>query len=143
MLEFKRYKSIFLGDFSATIGTNSKLYGAWDNVLGSNNSSLIETNENGEQFLTFCSTQKLKILNTIFRSKRIHRGTWLHRPTGLVKRIDYITTRSYISKLVTSCRAYRKTSALFDTDHYMVKIEFYNIKAAEINNASEARQVEK
>ena len=24
--------------------------------------------------------------------------------------------------LVTSCRAYRKTSALFDTDHYMVKM---------------------
>ena len=122
LLEFKRFKSVFLGDFNATVGMNSKLSGAWDNILGHNNSSLVDTNENGEQFLKFCSTYKLKILNSIFRTKRIHRGTWLHRPTGKVKRLDYITTRSYVSKFVTSCRAYRKTSSLFDTDHFMVKM---------------------
>ena len=59
---------------------------------------------------------------SIYRSKRIHRGTWLHIPTGQVKRLDYILTRKYISRFITSCRAYRKASSLFDTDHYMVKM---------------------
>ena len=101
---------------------DSKSSGAWDDVLGFNNSSLVNTNANGELFLKFCSENKLKIINSNFRSKRIHRGTWLHKPTGQVKRLDYITTRRYISRFITSCRAYRKTSSLFDTDHYMVKM---------------------
>ena len=40
-----------------------------------------------------------------------------------MKRLDYITTRNYISKLITSCRAYRNTAALFDTDHFMVMMQ--------------------
>ena len=122
MLKFNRFKSINLGDYNATIGMDSKCSGAWDDILGSNNSSIVRTNANGESFLKFCSETKLKIINSIFRTKRIHRGTWLHNPTGQVKRLDYITTRKYISRFVTSCRAYRKTSSLFDTDHYMVKM---------------------
>ena len=122
MLKYNRFKSINLGDYNATIGMDSKSSGAWDDVLGFNNSSLVNTNANGELFLKFCSENKLKIINSNFRSKRIHRGTWLHKPTGQVKRLDYITTRRYISRFITSCRAYRKTSSLFDTDHYMVKM---------------------
>ena len=121
MLKFNRFKSINLGDFNATIGMDSKSNGAWDDILGANNSSIVKTNANGELFLKFCSEKKLKIINSIFRTKRIHRGTWLHQPTGLVKRLDYIATRKYISQFITSCRAYRKTSALFDTDHIWLK----------------------
>ena len=120
MLKYNRFKSIYLGDFNATIGMDSKTTGAWDDILGSNNSSRINTNTNGELFLKYCSEKKLKIINTIMRSKRIHRGTWVHKPTGLVKRLDYIVTRKYISRLITSCRAYRKTASIFDTDHFMV-----------------------
>ena len=96
-----------------------KTYGDWDNILVSNNSSHVKTNTNGELFLKYCSEKKLKIINTFFRSKRIHRGTWVHQPTGLVKRLDYIVTRKFISRLITSCHAYRKTSSTFDTDHYI------------------------
>ena len=123
MLTFNRFKSINLGDFNATIGMDSKDSGAWGNILGSNNSSLLKTNINGELFLKFRSEKKFKIINSIFRTKRIHRGTWVHKPTGLVKRLDYITTRNYISKLITSCRASRNTAALFDTDHFMVMMQ--------------------
>ena len=101
---------------------DSKNSGAWDDILGFNNSSIVKTNGNAESFLKFCSENKFKIINSIFRTKRIHRGTWLHKPTGQVKRLDYILTGKYISRFITSCRAYRKTSSLFDTDHYMVKI---------------------
>ena len=122
MLKFNRFKSINLGDYNATIGMDSKSSGAWDDILGFNNSSIVSTNTNGESFLKFCSENKLNIINSIFRTKRIHRGTWTHKPTGQVKRLDYITTRKYISRFITSCRAYRKTASLFDTDHYMVKM---------------------
>ena len=121
MLKSNRFKSINLGDFNATIGMDSKSNGAWDNILGANNSSIVKTNANGELFLKFCSENKLKIINSIFHTKWIHRGTWLHQP-GLVKRLAHISTRKYISQFITFCRAYRKTSALFDTDHYMVKM---------------------
>ena len=122
MLKFNRYKSIFLGDFNATIGMDSKNSGAWDSILGSNNSSVNKTNENGESFLKFCSERKYRILNSIFRTKRVHRGTWMHPPTGIVKRLDYIVTRNYISKFINSCRSFRSAASLFDTDHYMVKM---------------------
>ena len=112
-----KFKSIVLGDFNATIGMNSKLHGAWDKVLGFNNSDLIDTNDNGDRFLKFCLEHKLHILNTIFRSKRIHRNTWLHAATGTRKRIDYITTRGFLFKLTTSCRVYNGATKLFDTDH--------------------------
>ena len=75
MLKFNRFKSIFLGDFNATIGMDSKNSGAWDNVLGSNNSSVNKTNENGETFLKFCSERKYRIINSIFRTKRNHSGS--------------------------------------------------------------------
>ena len=122
MLKYNRFKSINLGDFNATIGMDSKNSGAWDEILGYNNSSIVKTNPNGESFLKFCSEKKFKIINSIFRTKRIHRGTWLHKPTGQVKRLDYIVTRKYISRFITSCRAFRSSSSLFDTDHYMVRM---------------------
>ena len=68
MLKFNRFKSINLGDFNATIGMDSKKSGAWDDILGFNNSSIVSTNNNGESFLKFCSENKLKIINSIFRT---------------------------------------------------------------------------
>ena len=99
---------------------DSKNSGAWDEVLGFNNSSIVKTNENGELFLKFCFEKQLKIINSIYRTKRIHRGTWSHKPTGQFKRLNYIVTRKYLSRFITSCRAYRSASSLFDTDHFMV-----------------------
>ena len=85
MLKYNRFKSILLGDLNATIGMDSKSSGAWDNILGSNNSSINKTNANGESFLKFCSEKKFKIINSIFCTKCIHRDTSLHKPTGQVK----------------------------------------------------------
>ena len=61
-MKHNRFKSIFLGDFNATIGMDSKNSGAWDEVLGFNNSSIVKTNENGELFLKFCFEKQLKII---------------------------------------------------------------------------------
>ena len=76
---------------------DSKDSGAWDDILGFNNSSINNTNANGESVLKFCSEKKFQIINTIFQTKRVHRWTCLHKPTRKVKPLYYITTTSYIS----------------------------------------------
>jgi len=80
----------------------------------------VETNNNGEKFLAWCSKAKMKIVNSMFRTKRIHRGTWLNPATGKWKRLDYICTSGWVLKFVQSCRAYIGPSKLFDTDHRLV-----------------------
>ena len=115
-----RYKLISLGDFNATISSKSKESGVWDDILGHNNPDKIETNGNGERLLKWCLKHKLKIMNSIFRTKRIHRETWRHAATGSWKRIDYICTTEWVSKFVRSCRVYTKASAAFDTDHRLL-----------------------
>ena len=88
-----KFKMIVLGDFNATISADSKDSGAWHDVLGHNNSDRVETNDNGERFLTWCLKNKIKIENTHFRSKRINRATWRHAATGKWKRVDYIVSQ--------------------------------------------------
>ena len=115
-----RHKIIALGDFNATISSNSKECGSWDEVLGHNNSDRVATNGNGERLLTWCLQTKMKLINTSFRSKRIHRETWRHAATGKWKRVDYICAGKWVEKLVRSCRAYVGSEKTFDTDHRLM-----------------------
>ena len=62
-------------------------------------------------------------MNSICRSKRIHRGTWCHPGTKKWKRLDYICTTPWLSKYVRQCRAYAGPSPLFDTDHRLVTMD--------------------
>ena len=118
--ETPKFKTIVLGDFNATISSQSKTSGAWDAVLGYNNSDRIETTGNGEKLLAWCLKSKMKIVNSIYRTKRIHRGTWYNSIIGRWKRIDYICTTGWVLKFVRSCRAYTTPSKLFDTDHRLL-----------------------
>ena len=77
-----KYKVVTVGDFNATISSHSKECGSWDTILGHNNPDRQETNSNGERFLTWCLQNRMKIMNTFFRSKRIHRESWRHAATG-------------------------------------------------------------
>ena len=98
-----RYKLVTLGDFNATISSQSKESGSWEPVLGHNNSDRVETNNNGERMLAWCLENHMKIMNTCFGTKRIHRGTWRHAATGKWKRVDYICTSNWVSRFVRSC----------------------------------------
>ena len=62
----------------------------------------------------------MKIVNSIYRTKRIHRGTWYNQVIGRWKRLDYICTTGWVLKFVRSCRAYTEPSKLFDTDHRLL-----------------------
>ena len=77
-----KFKLVTLGDFNATISSQSKTSGDWDSVLGHNNSDRVVTNDNGERFLTWCYQNQMRIVNSMFRTKRIHRATWQHAATG-------------------------------------------------------------
>ena len=118
--EKPRYKLIALGDFKATISTQGKESGSWEPILGHNNSDRVETNDNGERLLAWCLENQMKITNTIFRTKRIHRETWRHAATGRWKRVDYICIFNWIFRFVSSCRVFIAPSALFDTDHRLL-----------------------
>ena len=121
--EQPRHKVITLGDFNATISSSSKDSGAWDHVLGHNNADRIENTDNGDRMLAWCLKHKMKILNTMFRSKRIHRGTWKNPKTGRWKRIDYICTSGWLAKFAKSCRVFIGPSVLFDTDHRLLVLD--------------------
>ena len=115
-----RYKVITLGDFNATISSHSKTSGTWDKILGNNNSDRIQTNDNGERMLKLCLQNNMRILNSIFRTKRIHRETRRHHGTGDWKRIDYICTTPWLERYVQSCRVHTKASLPYDTDHRLL-----------------------
>ena len=117
------FKCITLGDFNASISSKSKDSGSWDSILGHNNSDRINTNANGERFLKWCLKNKMKIINSLFRTKRIHRETWKHPATGKWKRIDYICTCNWIAKMVKSCRVFIGPSSRFDTDHRLLVMD--------------------
>ena len=121
---------IMLGDLNATIASSSKESGLWDSVLGHNNSDRVETNDNGERLLSWCSRNQMVLVNTMMRSKRIHRETWMHPGTKKWKRVDYICTTKWVIKFVKSCRVLIGPFAAFDTDHRLLvmDIEFPNTR---------------
>ena len=70
--------------------------------------------------LSWCLQSSMKIVNSIFRTKRIHRSTWRHAATNTWKRIDYICTGKWLSKFILNCRVYSEPSKDFDTDHRLL-----------------------
>ena len=118
--ESPKFKVVTTGDFNATISSMSKDSGAWDKVLGHNNSDRLPTSNNGERLLMWCLKNNIQLVNTMFRSKRIHRGTWFNEHTKKWKRIDYIGTCKWLLRFVRSCRVFIGPSALFQTDHRLL-----------------------
>ena len=140
-----KFKTVTFGDFNATISSHSKNSGEWDSVLGHNNSDRVTTNDNGERFLSWCHKNEMKIVNFMFRTKRIHRESWQHAATGMWKRLDYICTTSWVVQLVRSCRVYIGPSKMFDTDHRLLVMDVnfpYSKKDLKVE-LSKGRVVEK
>ena len=74
---------VVAGDYNARVG-NIPI----DGILGTNTE--ITTNSNGHKLKEFASVNELKITNTFFRHKEIHKMTWSAR--GYRSIIDYILT---------------------------------------------------
>ena len=113
--EHPGFKVLVGADMNATIGNDVR--GPWSQ-LGPNNDEL-ETNDNGYRLLRFSKENNLFIMNSLYKTKPIHRHTW-YSPTGFSKRLDYILAEFHIKKLCFNCRVYRKASIPFETNHRLL-----------------------
>jgi hypothetical protein len=77
-----------------------------------------ETNENGYRLIDFCIHNDLHIMNTYFRHKKIHQGTWQHPSTKEWHMIDYILTNKRYKSSIEDIRVYR--GADMKTDHHLL-----------------------
>jgi hypothetical protein len=85
-----------------------------DGILGTNGE--ITINSNGHKLKDFASVNELKITNTFFRHKEIHKMTWSAR--GYRSIIDYILTNKKLSPLVQDTKVFRGYDVA--TDHYLL-----------------------
>jgi len=108
---------VVLGDFNARVGKRSAEDDVWQEVRGLH--GIGTCNEAGEQLLELCAVNNLTIMNTWFKKKPIHLGTWVHPATKQTHMIDFVMMRKDQRQLCTDVRVYR--SACCWTDHYLVK----------------------
>ena len=108
---------LLLGDFNAHVGKRSSEDDVWREVRGLH--GLGTCNEAGEQLLELCAINNLTIMNTWFKKKAIHLGTWVHPATKQAHMIDFVMMRRDQRQLCADVRVYR--SACCWTDHYLVK----------------------
>jgi hypothetical protein len=83
----------------------------------------VTLNNNGKKKLIYFYTfNNLKIMNTFFKHKEIHKFTWEAR--GQKSIIDYFITNMKTSKVIQDTRIYRNNET--DSDHYLLcaKVNF-------------------
>ena len=83
---------MMLGDFNARVGVFDPAEGLWHGTIGSH--GIVKRNLAGEEFLQFCESNQLTVLNTCFQKKLIHLGLWEHPATKCCHMIDFIVMRT-------------------------------------------------
>ena len=83
---------LLLGDFNARVGVFDPRDDLWNGVIGSHD--IAERNLAGEEFLQFCASNQLLVMNTCFQKKFVHYGTWKHPATKNYHMIDFIVMRA-------------------------------------------------
>jgi len=84
------------------------------NIVGTNGAATL--NRNSRKLIDFCTFNNLKIINTFFKQKEIHKFTWEAR--GHKSIIDYFITIMKNSKVIQDFRVYRSNK--IDSDHYLL-----------------------
>ena len=105
----KNHEILLMGDMNARVG-NVPI----PNIVGVFGEDTL--NDNGEVLREFATFNELKITNTFFRKKEIHKYTWSSR--GLRSLIDYIIISKKLAKQVSDTRVYRGYDVF--SDHYLV-----------------------
>jgi hypothetical protein len=75
-----------------------------------------------KELIDFCTFNNLKIMNTFFKHKEIHKFTWEAR--GYKSIVDYFITNAKALKTIQDIRVCRRNG--LDTDHYLLcaKVDF-------------------
>lgn len=77
-----------------------------------------EENDNGERLLELCNQYQLKITNTFFSHKDIHRYTWERPSMNQRSIIDYIIVKQRSHFRINDCRV--KRGANCGSDHHLL-----------------------
>jgi hypothetical protein len=104
---------ILTGDFNVRVGAQPV-----DKHMGSEGEQTV--NNNGRDLIDFCLFNKLKITNTFFRHKNVHKFTWEAR--GVKSIIDYSTINENLNNAIRDTRVFRGSE--IDTDHYLLESTF-------------------
>ena len=107
---------IVMGDFNAKVGKNVEV---WKGVIGGHVEEV--ENDSGRRLLDFSDDNDLRIMNTHFEYKRMHKFTCSCPGSGLQSIIDYILVRSDQRKHVHDVRVIRGTD--IESDHYLVLVK--------------------
>ena len=108
---------VLLGDFNARVGRRDPENDLWRGTLGVH--GLDERNDAGEEFLEFCATNQLTIMNSWFQKKEIHLGTWMHPATKKHHMIDFVIMRASQKMLCMDVRVMKGANCW--SDHRMVR----------------------
>ena len=112
----RRKELIIMGDMNGRVGIRESC-----TIVGKYGET--EYNDNGERLIEICEQFDLKITNTFFKHKDIHKYTWQQNTRELRSIIDYIIIRQTSSFKATDVRSYR--GAQCGSDHYLVKMKSF------------------
>ena len=87
------------GDFIAHVGTDDN---TWKYVIGTQGVS--DMNRNGRCLLQFCATHGLRIMNTFFLQKEIHKYTWYKDSVKQRSIIDFCIVSADLFSFVVDVR---------------------------------------
>jgi len=109
----KKENIILAGDFNARIGNQPipECIGTYGEQV---------TNYNGAALRDFCAFNKLKVTNSFYRHKNIHKFTWEARWTRSI--MDYIIINVRLKNNIEDIRVFRGSE--IDSDHKLVESKF-------------------
>ena len=125
--------TLILGDLNARVGNKYKNYFG---AIGKEGESI--TTPNGEMLLDFCIRNNLKIANTFFCHKNIHKWTRVQEDKNEKSIIDYIIVSSNLFYNTNDVRV--KRGAEIYSDHFLVVGKF-NLEIKLIRREKEAKHV--
>lgn len=102
---------IVAGDLNARVGSRKN-----DEVVGEYGEDVV--NGSGEMLIEFCKQYELKILNSFYSHKDIHKYTWERPSLNQKSIIDFFITRQRSGLRCHDCRV--KRGANCGSDHYLL-----------------------
>ena len=102
-----------MGDFNVHIGTNTD---TWKGVIGKH--GVTGLNENGRYLLQLCCSSGLRIMNTFFQHREVHKYTWYRPNVDQKTLIDFCIVSSDLFSNVRDVRV--KRGAELSTDYHLV-----------------------
>ena len=106
-------KVVVMGDLNARVRNNVL---RWSDAMGKHDEEV--ENDSGRRLLRFCVENELRIMNTHFEHKKIHKFTWKCPGRGLQSIIDYFLVREDMKRIVNDVRVIR--GAEIGSDHHLV-----------------------